>query len=147
MKKSIFGLILFTLIVSSCRKYSDGPAFSLLTKKARLCNDWVLITQLKNDEDVTNETVTVKMTIEKDGTYSTSSTFDALGQLQGDYTNGKWSFGDTKDMLYLYESINNEYDETPTRTFKIKELRNKQIKLAEEFPSINLVRTYVYVQD
>lgn len=147
MKKSIFGLILLTLIISSCRKYSDGPAFSLLTKKARICNDWVLITQLKNDEDVTNETVTVKMTIEKDGTYSTSSTFDALGQLQGEYSNGKWSFGDTKDMLYLYESVNNEYDETPTRSFKIKELRNKQIKLAEEFPSVNLVRTYIYIQD
>lgn len=147
MKKSIFGLIVLTLIISSCRKYSDGPAFSLLTKKARICNDWVLITQLKNDEDVTDETVTVKMTIEKDGTYSTSSTFDALGQLQGEYSNGKWSFGDTKDMLYLYESVNNEYDETPTRSFKIKELRNKQIKLAEEFPSVNLVRTYIYIQD
>jgi hypothetical protein len=145
MKKSIFGLFLLTLIISSCRKYSDGPSFSLLSKKARICNDWVLLTQLKNDEDVTDETVTVKLAIDKDGTYS--STYDALGQLQGDYSNGKWTFGDTKDILYLYESVNNEYDDTPSRTFKIKELRNKQIKLAEEFPSINLVRTYIYVQD
>lgn len=147
MRKSIFGLFLLTLIISSCRKYSDGPSFSLLSKKARICNDWVLLTQLKNDEDVTDETVTVKLAIDKDGTYSSSSTYDALGQLQGDYSNGKWTFGDTKDILYLYESVNNEYDDTPSRTFKIKELRNKQIKLAEEFPSINLVRTYIYVQD
>jgi hypothetical protein len=147
MKKSIFGLFLLTLIISSCRKYSDGPSFSLLSKKARICNDWVLLTQLKNDEDVTDETVTVKLAIDKDGTYSSSSTYDALGQLQGDYSNGKWTFGDTKDILYLYESVNNEYDDTPSRTFKIKELRNKQIKLAEEFPSMNLVRTYIYIQD
>jgi hypothetical protein len=145
--KSIFGLILFTLFISSCRKYSEGPSFSLLSKKARICNDWVLLTQLKNDEDVTDETITVKLAIDKDGTYSSSSTYDALGQLQGDYSNGKWTFGDTKDILYLYESVNNEYDDTPSRTFKIKELRNKQIKLAEEFPSMNLVRTYIYIQD
>lgn len=147
MRKSIFGLFLITLIISSCRKYSDGPAFSLLTKKARLCNDWVLLTQLRNDEDVTDETTTVKMAIDKDGTYSISSTYDALGQLQGNYSNGKWAFGDSKDILYLYENVNNQYDDEPSRTFKIKELRNKQIKLVEEFPSIDLVNTYIYVKD
>lgn len=147
MRKSIFGLFLFTLIISSCRKYSDGPAFSLLSKKARICNDWTLLTQLKNDEDVTDETITRKMVIEKDGTYSISSTFDALGQLQGDYENGKWAFGDTKDILYLYVNVNNQYDDEPSRTFKIKELRNKQLKLVEEFPSIDLYNTYIYVQD
>jgi hypothetical protein len=147
MRKSILGLFLITLIISSCRKYSDGPSFSLLTKKARLCNDWVLLTQLKNDEDVTDDAVTVKLNIENDGTYSISSTYDALGQLQGDYSNGKWTFGDTKDILYLYENVNNQYDDEPSRTFKIKELRNKQIKLVEEFPSIDLYNTYIYVQD
>lgn len=147
MRKSIFTLFVISLVISSCRKYSDGPAFSLLTKKARLCNDWVLLTQLKNDDDVTNENVTVKMVIENDGTYSISSTYDALGQLQGNYSNGKWTFGDTKDILFFYENVNNQYDDEPSRTFKIKELRNKQIKLVEEFPSIDLYNTYIYVQD
>jgi hypothetical protein len=147
MRNSIFGLFILVIVLSSCRKFSDGPAFSLLTKKARLCNDWVLTTQLRNEEDVTDETVTTKMTIEKDGTYSISSTYDAIGQLQGDYSNGKWAFGDSKDILYLYESVSNQIAEEPSRTFKIKELRNKQITIVEEFPSIDLYNTYVYIQD
>jgi hypothetical protein len=87
------------------------------------------------------------MSIDKDGTYSISSTYDALGQIQGDYSNGNWAFGDSKDVLYFYESVNNQIDDEPTRTFKIRELRNKQIKLVEEFPSIDLNITYVFVQD
>jgi hypothetical protein len=147
MKKSILGLILLFVVLNSCSKYSDGPSFSLLTKKARICNDWILLTELRNDEDITDENLVVKMSIEKDGTYSISETYDALGQLQGNYSFGKWAFGETKDILYLYESQNNEIPDDATRTFKIKELRNKQIKLVEEFPSIDLVRTYQYVQD
>jgi hypothetical protein len=143
MKKSFLGFILLFVLISSCRKYSDGPAVSLLSKKSRLCNDWVLLTHFINDEDVTNEAVTVKMAIDKDGTYSTSETFDALGQLQGNYSNGNWSFGDTKDILYFYDNG----AEKPTRTFKIKELRNKQIKIVEEFTSIDIVHTYTYVQN
>jgi hypothetical protein len=147
MKKSIFGLLSLILILVSCSKYSDGPSFSLLSKKNRLCSDWVLLTQLRNDEDVTDQSVTTKMSIDKDGTYSISSTYDALGQIQGDYSNGNWAFGDSKDVLYFYESVNNQIDDEPTRTFKIRELRNKQIKLVEEFPSIDLNITYVFVQD
>jgi hypothetical protein len=147
MRKSIFGLFMLIFICISCSKYSDGPSLSFISKKSRLCNDWVLLTQLRNDEDVTDETVTVKMAIDKDGTYSLSSTYDALGQIQGDYSYGKWAFGDTKDVLYFYENINNELSDEPSRTFKIQELRSKQMKLVEEFPSIDLVKTYVYVQE
>ncbi len=147
MKHLIFGFLAMLFILSSCSKYSDGPSFSLLTKKARLCNDWVLETQLRNDEDVTDENITIKMSIDKDGTYSMSSIYDALGQVHGDYSNGNWAFGDTKDILYLYENVNNVVEEEPTKTYKIKELRNKRIKLAEEFPSIDLVNTYIFVED
>ena len=86
MKKSFLGFILLFVVLSSCRKYSDGPAFSLLTKKSRLCHDWVLLTHFINDEDNTDKSVTIKMSIEKDGTYSISETYDALGQLQGQYS-------------------------------------------------------------
>ena len=147
MKKSVFSLFILFLVLNSCRKYSDGPALSLISKKARLCNDWVLSAQLRNEEDVTDETVNVKMAIDKDGTYSISSTYDALGQLQGEYSNGKWTFGDSKDILFLYENVNNQIGDEPSRIFKIKELRNKQIKLVEEFPSLDLLNSYVYVQD
>ena len=145
MKKSLYTLFVLTLLITSCSKYSEGPSFSLFTKKDRLCNDWVLLTQLKNDEDVTDDKVTNKLTIEKDGTYSTSATYDALGQLKGDYTYGKWSFGDSKDVLNFFEITNNEVPLKPNRTFKIKELRRNQIKLVEEFPSVELNVTYIYV--
>jgi hypothetical protein len=147
MKKTFLYLFVINLISTSCSKYSDGPSLSFVSKKARLCNDWVLLTELRNEEDATDETVTVKMAIDKDGTYSIASTYDALGQLQGNYSFGNWAFGDSKDVLYFYENINNDVDDEPTRTFKIKELRNKQLKLTEEFPSVDLVLTYIYVQE
>lgn len=143
MKKPFLGLILFFLVFSSCKKYSDGPSFSLLSKKERLCNDWVLSSHLLNDEDVTEDSLSIKMVIDKDGTYSISETYDAMGQLQGNYSNGKWAFGDSKDILFFYENG----VENPTSTFKIKELRNKELKLLEEFTSIDVVHTYTYVKD
>lgn len=143
MKKSFFGLILLTILLGSCRKYSDGPSFSLLTKKSRICNDWLLITHTVNDEDATSNNVTSKMIIEKDGTYAISEITESMGQLQGEYSNGTWAFNDTKDMLFLYQNAAAK----PTRTFKIKELRSKEIKLVEEFTSIDLVHTYYYIQD
>lgn len=143
MKKTFFGVILLVILLSSCRKYSDGPSFSLLSKKSRICNDWLLVTHTVNDEDVISQNVTSKMIIEKDGTYAISETTESMGQLQGEYSNGNWSFSDAKDMLYLYQNGAAK----PTRTFKIKELRNKEIKLVEEFTSIDIVHTYLYIQD
>src|ERR1043165_7847537 len=51
-------LVKITLIIScisiiSCKKYEEGPAFSLMSKKARLSNIWQVNQYLLNGEDKT----------------------------------------------------------------------------------------------
>ena len=42
----------FALVFSSCNKYSEGPNFSLLTKKARVVNDWTLDSYTKDGTEL-----------------------------------------------------------------------------------------------
>jgi len=46
----------FTIIilVSSCGKYDDGPAFSIIPKKSRVANTWKIEKVFINDVDRTN---------------------------------------------------------------------------------------------
>jgi hypothetical protein len=129
------------LVITGCRKYTDGPTISLMTKKSRLCNDWTLNFAQKNGNDITNKTETVKLIIEKDGTYSMSRVMNALGQFQGSYTNGIWIFDEAKTKFILFE--NGSVD--PTSTFTIRELRSKSLTIEERFPSINVTYTYNYI--
>jgi hypothetical protein len=67
-----------------------------------------------------------------------------MGQLKGNYSSGDWEFGDSKTTLNLFEKKGDSKATIPTRTLKINELRNKQIKLIEKFPSLDLEITYIY---
>lgn len=40
--KIFASILLMALVLSSCIKYEDGPAFSFLTKEKRLCRTWML---------------------------------------------------------------------------------------------------------
>jgi hypothetical protein len=133
--------VCFTLLLMGCRKYPDGPTFSFFTKKDRLCNDWILNYAKKNGNDITDKEATIKLNIEKDGTYSMSRIVNALGQFQGTYSNGTWLFDEAKTKLVFYEGNS----EDPTSTFTIRELRKKSMIIEERFPSINLTYTYNYV--
>lgn len=144
MIKSVFAVLITLFVFSSCNKYPDGPSISLISKKSRLCNDWVLVSKLRNAEDVTDDNVTSKLVIEKDGTYSWSETYEAMGQFKGNFSSGDWEFGDSKTTLNLFEKKGDSKATIPTRTLKINELRNKQIKLIEKFPSLDLEITYIY---
>ena len=70
--KSLALLSLFAIIfLSSCNKYSEGPNFSLLTRKARITNDWVLESYTKDGTDLYDASYEMNLSIEKDGTFST----------------------------------------------------------------------------
>lgn len=57
MKKLLaFVLIVITSILfTNCKKYSEGPSFTLLSKKSRLANTWKLNKYYINGEDKTSE--------------------------------------------------------------------------------------------
>ena len=129
------------LTVTSCSKYSDGPSISFTSRKARLCNDWILESYFRNETDKTDENQTIKLVFDKDGTYSMSTVTNYAGQLQGFYEHGTWQFEDNKGQVFLYNGV----DEEPIHVYNIKELRRKRLKLEEVFSSIGVTNTYQFV--
>ena len=129
------------LTVTSCSKYSDGPSISFTSRKARLCNDWILESYFRNETDKTDENQTIKLVFDKDGTYSMSTVSNYAGQLQGVYEHGTWQFEDNKGHVFLYNGV----DEEPIHVYNIKELRRKRLKLEEVFSSIGVTNTYQFV--
>ena len=128
MRIVLAALFISTLLFSSCNKYSEGPNYSMLTRKARLCNDWELKAYSVSGNNAYDVDYTTKLSIDKDGTYSMSKTFNALGQIQGEYSNGRWEFAEKDETLYFYEDTTSK----PTHEYSIKELRNKRLVLEEE---------------
>ncbi|MEY2652196.1 MAG: hypothetical protein RLZZ321_1289 [Bacteroidota bacterium] len=129
MKRLLFTFSLLALGFSACSKYTEGPNFSLQTKKSRLCNDWELTDHVLNGNNIYNAAVTSKMSIDKDGTYSMSNFTNELGQLQGTYSHGTWKFGEDATTLFLYADTTTI---NPVHEYTIKELRSKRMVLEEE---------------
>lgn len=120
MKKLLIVLlsILFVSsnLITSCKKYEEGPAFSLLTKKARITGDWTLESYSVNGEDVTAELKaliggTIELNIEKDGSYKKN--------IAGTTDTGKWKFGEDKDDVY-FDSNDSKVAEDDYRILKLK---------------------------
>ena len=64
--------------ISGCKKYEDGPMFSLLTKKQRLTGEWEA-TKLISDNDgqnMINQGMEVEMEFDGDGDFKLKSTYD-----------------------------------------------------------------------
>lgn len=129
MKTVIYSLAVFTLILSGCSKYSEGPAFSIQTKKARLCNDWKLSDYVLNGNNIFDADVTTKLSIDNDGTYSMSSYSNELGQIQGSYSHGTWIFGEGHTSVIFYADTTTI---NPVHEYTIKELRNKRVVFEED---------------
>ncbi|PLX03120.1 MAG: hypothetical protein C0594_10945 [Marinilabiliales bacterium] len=96
------------LILGSCSKYEEGPAFSLRTKKARLAGDWQIEKMFVDGEevDLTPDTDSlgfslgldvITFTFEKDGSGEIS--LNVMGfSLDMPYD---WEFGDSKETLII----------------------------------------------
>ena len=95
MKKIILGLcilVALTTINQSCKKYPEGPSFSLLTKTQRLACTWKITSYTVNGTDqlgVINALLpNYSETYDKSGNYSYSAD-NASGS-------GKWEFQNNK---------------------------------------------------
>ncbi|MFM6934381.1 MAG: hypothetical protein ACKOXP_02995 [Flavobacteriales bacterium] len=140
MRIVLSALFISTLFLSSCHKYSEGPNFSALTRKARLCNDWELKAYSISGNNAFDADYTTKLSIDKDGTYSFSTTTNAIGQIQGQYSHGRWEFADKDETLYFYADTTTK----PTHEFSIKELRNKQLVIVEDIFQTGESHRYTY---
>ena len=119
---SLFGII----FLSSCNKYSEGPNFSLLTRKARITNDWVLESYTKDGTDLYDASYEMNLSIEKDGTFSKSVITPSLGQLQSVTTHGTWEFDNSQGSITLLEA-----GMLLGESYEIIMLKNKNLKLRQ----------------
>ena len=139
MKKitPLFIVLSVVFLFSSCNKYSEGPSFSLLTRKNRLCNDWELYSYTINgSEEIQNNTV-VKLSIEKDGTYSKAQITENLGQLSSTHEYGVWEFKDNKGIV----SMTKDTLQIPV-DWEIKELKSKYLTLERNLSNNKYVMRY-----
>ena len=109
-----FLVLLFFVLVSSCKKYPDGPAITIYTKVARLEGSWVVESATLNDKDVTDSLYTKKNYVEvydKDGNYSYRMT--------GLIGSGKYSF-QSDGMNMKYTDYNTGYSSKIAVILKLK---------------------------
>ena len=132
--KKILVLALLSLTVVSCGKYEEGPGFSLLSKKNRITNTWILSKVEVNglDETPSSSSYTMKITLKEDETVTAEYTVFTLP-----YTiTGTWAFNSDKSALILT-------DNTGTSTNTIVRLTNKEMKLREISNGDTTTNTFV----
>lgn len=122
--------------LNSCKKYPDGPDFSLRTKKARLTGTWELDKALVNNVDQTtlfllyNPGYTVD--IKKDETYTATTN-------NGTIDNGKWEFTNSKEHVKTTSTT------TPgtVTDHKILKLENKALWLKSTDATGNTIELHL----
>ena len=81
--------------LTSCKKYDEGPTFSLSSKTARVTNTWKAEKVMVNGKDETADYPEFRITFSKGGEYSLikgKGIFDIS-------TNGNWSFINDNDEI------------------------------------------------
>jgi hypothetical protein len=112
---------------SSCKKYEDGPAFSLKSKKARVANTWEIDVAYRNGEVVTDDYDEFTLRTEVDGNASLAALY-SLGDFSFEYeTQGTWQFEDSKEVI----SFDYENDDADAK-YQILKLENDNMWLREQ---------------
>lgn len=100
-----FSLLLFVFAgfaittFEGCKKYPEGPAFSLRTRTQRVANTWKVENYKVNGNDYTSLVADYTETFSKDGNYSYS-----WGNFSG---TGTWNF-ENKDKEIQLNGISNQ---------------------------------------
>lgn len=113
-------IALSAVIFTSCKKYEEGPAFSLRSKKARVVGKWKVEKWIENGNDVTN-TVNMfspKYEFKENGDLIYSIVFLGVTTTETD----KWEFSGDKEKIILIDSNGRE-------EWQILRLKNKEFWL------------------
>lgn len=111
IKSTLALLIGLPLFFVSCKKYEEGPALSLRSKKERVANTWKIDKAYDDGEDVTEnyDQFELQMLNNNEATLVAIYTY---GDFTFEYeTNGDWSFDNNKESLVL-DFEDDDADET-----------------------------------
>jgi len=129
-KVLLLGLLVVSIGFSACKKYEDGPVFSLLTKKQRLTGDWEATKFEVNNQNVINQGYFVEFEFDKDGDFTDrNNLYDAVNSFYGE-----WEFSGDKEEVEL------NYDTGDRLDWEITRLTNKELEGEMQHPEFGFVR-------
>ena len=90
--------LLLTVMLTSCKKYDEGPAFSLKSKAERITNKWKVEQAILSDgQDLTNEWKDASLEFKKNGRY-TIIKFSPDQSMKSEEV-GSWGFTNKKEYI------------------------------------------------
>ena len=141
-------LLIITIIITGCKKYEDGPVFSLLSKKQRLTGEWEATSIQRNgqntlldnensfvpsvnaDSTVIQSFYTSKFELEfdSDGDCNLTETVYIFGEITWSL-GGKWKFSNDKEEIEIdWETVNGQViEERAEQEMEIIRLTNKEL--------------------
>ncbi|MBA2611045.1 MAG: hypothetical protein H0U95_03675 [Bacteroidetes bacterium] len=125
-------LVVISITFFSCKKYPDGPAFSLRSKSERLSNLWKIEQYKYNGSDSTAFVKkylfnNYRLDIEKKGEYIFDYNLVIGSALIPISESGKWVFsGDKKSVIFTKESGNTSAAAGTNATWEILRLKEKE---------------------
>lgn len=116
--------------MQSCKKYADGPAISLIPKKDRVANTWIVEKALADSQDVTSDYDQYEIYLTNDGDAQLTADYTVFGVTYTTATNGTWEFtNDESNIRFDYE------DDSQDAEYQILKLTEKEFwlrKVGEE---------------
>jgi len=120
--------ILAAVAISSfqgCKKYEEGPGFSLRTKKMRLTGEWELDKLTAADGTVTTS-MDLEFEFEKDGDFTMTMSYAYYGYSYNYSVKGDWEWEDSKSKVEI--TMGNSVTE-----YEIIRLTNKEMILEDDY--------------
>ncbi|HTF02474.1 MAG TPA: hypothetical protein VK826_00550 [Bacteroidia bacterium] len=122
---AVIAILVGGFVLPACKKYDDGPAFTVLTKKMRLDGEWVVESYYEDDVDRTSAYRSLieseLLVMDKKGTWTLTATenfFHTTGT-----ENGTWTWATDKEDLSKVTTSNSP---STLEVWHILRLTNKE---------------------
>lgn len=136
MKKIIRTVVIASLAVAafSCdKKYEDGPAVSVMSRKERVANYWKIQKAIENGEDISEDYDQYDLYLTKNGDATLTANYSYGTFTFSSTTNGSWTLqNDDTELEVDFE--NNDADET----YQILKLEEKELWLRAKGKELEL---------
>ena len=130
--RSMIALVAITGLMG-CKKYDDGPTFSLRSRKKRISNTWRIDRAMNGSDDVTSAFDQYELRLTKDHDASLTATYTLFGTDFSFTTSGTWSF-ENKDEDLRLDFEDGDADET----YQILRLKETELWLREKGGDLEL---------
>jgi hypothetical protein len=133
-KFSILALVaVIALAGTACKKYPDGPEFSLHTKTERVAQNWKVGQALDSSRDVTTNYNKYYLDLTKSGGATLTAQYTFAGTVYDYSTGGSWAFVNDKANISFNFSNNNA-----SGVYVILKLEQDEMWLKQDAGSLEL---------